>query len=754
MLLARGFSLSEKITVDVERLRAATHIVKEEVLLPWRCTRRRLLLMPTPRPGPSPLLAFDRGVPDSPGPLHPHRCGASFCFFVPMIQLTDISLSFGGAPIFRNLSWTITPEGHRIGLIGPNGAGKTTLLKVISGEQPVHDGRVETGKTSVGYLEQDIQELPPERSVREETLRAFDDVLDLERKEERITEELAATTDYESDAYEKLLDRLQRVQEALNAREAHRIRSQADATLTGLGFDPDDLDRPIRTFSGGWRMRVALAKLLLQRPDILLLDEPTNHLDIDSIDWLEGYLKSYPGSVIIVSHDRYFLDRMVNKTAELTRGQVDLYDGNYSYYLEAREERREQWRNAYENQQRRIKEIEDFIAKFRYNASKASQVQSRIKKLEKMDRIPEPPSEDSTISFRFPEPRRSGAIVLDVSSFSKTYESEEGPVEVFDDADPLTIERGDKIALVGPNGAGKSTLARILDGSESFEGERSLGHNVDMSFFAQHQADELESGQTVLDAVRSVSPGTPETELRTLLGTFLFRGDDVFKDVSVLSGGERSRVALARTLLSPANFLILDEPTNHLDIQSKQVLIEALQQYGGTFVIVSHDRHFLDEVVDKVWRVGHGEVREFLGNYSEYRWQVEEGSARALNEPDPAGTSKGGSAAGSQTSSRRNGKSSSGKTSSSGASDATPDDPLAGLNSYQVKKKLEETEAEILEKEEKQEAIEEKMADPNAYGENGQARELSREYNALKKDLAALYDQWEMLTDRVMAMDE
>ena len=686
-----------------------------------------------------------------------------------MIQLTDVSLSFGGTSIFDGLSWTITPQGHRIGLIGPNGAGKTTLLKVIAGEQPVDEGRVELGSTSVGYLEQDIQEMPSDRSVRQEALRAFDDVLEMERKEEKITQQLSEATDYESEGYEKLLDRLQRVQEQLNAREAHRIRPQADATLTGLGFDPDDLDRPLRTFSGGWRMRVALAKLLLQRPDVLLLDEPTNHLDIDSIDWLEGYLKNYPGTVIIVSHDRYFLDRMVTDTAELTRGRIALYDGNYSYYLEARKERREQWRNAYENQQKRIKEIEEFISRFRYNASKASQVQSRIKKLEKMDRIPEPPSDEATITFRFPEPRRSGRVVMEMTEFSKTYESEEGPIEVFDDAGPLTIERGDKIALVGPNGAGKSTLARILGGNEAFEGDRSIGHNVDMGFFAQHQADTLDPSQTVLDAVREVSPGTDETELRTLLGTFLFRGDDVFKHVRVLSGGERSRVALARTLLSPANFLILDEPTNHLDIQSKQVLIEALQQYGGTFVIVSHDRHFLDEVVEEVWRVGHGGVRTFLGNYSEYRWQVEEGTASAFDEfaaseAPPGTTSSNGTSGTSGSSSNNSSNNSSGRTSANtssntsssqrnGSAGSDTDDSLSYLNSYQVKKKLEETEAAILEKEERQEELESAMADPDAYSDGGRARELSREYNALKEDLAALYDAWETLTDRVMALE-
>ena len=380
-----------------------------------------------------------------------------------MIQLTNISLSFGGTPIFRNLSWTITPEGQRIGLIGPNGAGKTTLLNVIAGRQPVNDGRVSrAGDLTVGYLEQSTQEMPPDRSVRAEALQAFDDVLALEAKEERITGQLADTDDYESDHYQKLLDRLQRVQEHLNTHDAHRIRSQTDATLTGLGFDPDDLDRPLHTFSGGWRMRVSLAKLLLQRPDVLLLDEPTNHLDIGSIDWLEDYLKSYPGTVVIVSHDRYFLDRMVTSIAELTQGQLSMYDGNYAYYLEAREERREQWRNAYENQQKRIKDIEAFIAKFRYNASKASQVQSRIKKLEKMDRIPEPPGREDTVSFRFPEPTRSGEVVLDLSRFSKSYATDKGTIDVFDDAGPLMVERGDTIAMIGPNGAGKSTLARIL----------------------------------------------------------------------------------------------------------------------------------------------------------------------------------------------------------------------------------------------------------------------------------------------------
>ena len=683
-----------------------------------------------------------------------------------MIQLTNVSLQFAGEPIFEDLSWTITPEGHRIGLVGPNGAGKTTLLKIIAGRLTPDSGTVDRGgSTEVGYLEQDVQEMPPDRSVRAEALTAFSNVLDLEAEEERITERLNAIDDYESDEYERLLGRLERVQEKLNAAESHRLRPRAEATLTGLGFDPDDLDRPLRTFSGGWRMRVALAKLLLQRPNILLLDEPTNHLDIDSIDWLEEYLRSYPGTVVIVSHDRYFLDRMVTEIAELTRGRLWHFDGNYSYYEEAREERYEQWRQEYENQQKRIQEIEAFISKFRYNASKASQVQSRIKKLEKMDKIPEPPSEESTISFRFPEPERSGAVVLELSEFSKTYESDEGPVEVFDDARSLMVERGDKIAIVGPNGAGKSTLARILMDKEPFEGERREGHNVTLSLYAQHQADTLDPEASVLQAVRNVAPNRKDTELRSLLGTFLFTGDDVFKKTRVLSGGEKSRVALARTLLAPANCLILDEPTNHLDIKSKNVLIDALQQYEGTFIIVSHDRHFLDEVVEKVWRVGGGDVQTFIGNYAEYRWQVEEGSAELGDARPDAEQIPGRSASPSSNGStsttttptgpapKTQGDGAAGASSTSTA-DSSSGDRFADLNTYQVKRKLETVETEIMEKEEKQEALEAAMADPDAYDHSGRATELSKKYNQLKRELSELYEDWEALTERVMAIDE
>ena len=670
-----------------------------------------------------------------------------------MIQLDDVSIQFGDDTLFDDLSWSITPDGHRIGLVGPNGAGKTTLLKIISEQMTPDSGTVRRAGVSVGYLEQDVQELPQDRTVRDEALRAFEDVLALEEKEEAITERLNETN-YESAEHEKLLDQLHRVQERLNTKESHRVRPRTEAALTGLGFAPDALDRPLHTFSGGWRMRAALARLLLQEPDILLLDEPTNHLDIESIDWLEEYLSSYPGTVILVSHDRYVLDRMVTSIAEVARGRLLHYDGNYSHYLKAREEQYERWRREYENQQKRIEEIEEFISKFRYNASRASQVQSRIKKLERMDRIPPPPDTETEIQFEFPDPPRSGAVILELSRFRKTYETESGPERVFTDAGPLSIERGDKIAMVGPNGAGKSTLARILRGVESFDGARELGHKVNMAYYAQHQADTLDADQTVFDAVREVAPDRPKTELRNLLGTFLFTDDDAFKSIGVLSGGEKSRVALARTLLSTANFLILDEPTNHLDIQSKEVLIEALQQYEGTFVLVSHDRHVLDAVAEKVWRIGGGTVRSFLGNYSDFRWQVEEGSARPLEGTTTTAT--GTSDAPPEPPHNGRADDDASDTSSDSSPSGRPDDSrFADLNSYQVKQKLEKTEAEIMEKEERQEDLKAAMADPDAYeGTGAEARELSDEYNVLKRELSSLYETWEALTEHVMALED
>jgi len=655
-----------------------------------------------------------------------------------MIQLHDVSLVFGGEPVFEDVSWTITP-GARIGLVGPNGAGKTTLLRLIADDLAPSSGEVASTGTKVGYLRQGVQETATGRTVREEALRAFEDVLDLERKEERITEALGEE-DHRSERHEKLLHQLDRTQRRLNALEAHRVRPRAEAVLGGLGFATGDFDRPLASFSGGWRMRAHLARLLLGDPDVLLLDEPTNHLDIDAIAWFEQYLREYDGTVVIVSHDRYFLDRMVTSVAEMSRGRLSTYDGNYSYYLDEREERRKRQQAAYENQQRKIKEIQRFIDKFRYNASKAAQVQSRIKKLEKMDRIQPPPAPQDTVHFEFPEPPRSGRVVLDLSRFSKTYETEGDPLPVFEDADPLAVERGDKIALIGPNGAGKSTLARILRGTEAFEGEREEGHKVQTTFFAQHQAEALDPEKTIFETLREAAPKRPATELRSLAGAFLFSGEEVRKKTRSLSGGEKSRVALARTLLKPANFLILDEPTNHLDIRSRGVLEEALQQYPGTFVIVSHDRHFLDEVANRIWRVGNGGVDDYPGTYAEYRKHREE---RAPSDDRSQGASD--SSDESETASPSEQQSSPPSTNGASSNDGS----FANLNSYQLRRKYEATEEAILEKENRQEELEAALADPSLYDDPGEAEDVRERYEAVKADLSSLYDEWEQLAEHV-----
>ena len=689
-----------------------------------------------------------------------HRYNSSFetrhSAFV-LLQLTNASLAFGGQPVFDNLTWTIKP-GKSIGLIGPNGAGKSTLLRVLAGRQLLDEGTISTsGDASLGFLEQDVQEMPSDRTIKEEALLAFEEILTLQDKEIHITAELERETDHESKPYKRLLGELTDIHDRLVAFEAHRIEDQTEAILSGLGFEATDMDRPLQSFSGGWRMRVALAKLLLQQPTFLLLDEPTNHLDIDSIGWLEKYLREYAGTVIIVSHDRYFLDRMVTTTAELYGGKVIEYAGNYSFYLEDRKLRRELQRAAYENQQKQIAETERFITRFRAKATKARQVQSRVKMLERMERIPPPPDEEATITFRFPEPEKSGRVVMELSSFSKHYDSDEGRIQVFKDTRPQQIERGDKIALTGKNGAGKSTLARILNGTEPFEGDCTTGYKVELTFFAQHQADALNLKHTVLDSLREVSRGHSETELRSILGAFLFSGDDVFKPISVLSGGEKSRVALARTLLVPANFLILDEPTNHLDIQSINVLIEALRQYKGTFVIVSHDRHFLDQVVNKVWRVEHGEIREYIGNYTEYLWQIEHGTASRLattvkrTETNSVGEKKRSGGPKSKEQKRREAEERNRKY-----QEAVKNGQLGDnyTSSAQLKKAYQTLEKEIAGKENDLEKVENQLADPAVYADSEQTAHLSNNYESLKTELTAMYEEWEKMAEVLEKLEE
>jgi ATP-binding cassette subfamily F protein 3 len=538
-----------------------------------------------------------------------------------MIQLKDISLSFGSRDIFKNLSWHIK-DGKRIGLFGPNGAGKTTLLNMIAGIVAPDRGVVSLPPSHIiGYLPQEVEDRRSDKTVIDEALSAFKDVNELNGELESLTQKLSEIEEKNSDGYKKILLRLDAIHNELRTRESHTLQYQTEKLLMGLGFHDSDLTKPLITFSGGWRMRVALAKLLLLKPSVLLLDEPTNHLDIESIDWLENYLGSFQGSVIMVSHDRYFLDRMVDSIAELDMGQITEYSGNYSAYLEERRARLAIQEFAFKNQQRKIKETERFIERFRYKNTKARQVQSRIKMLEKLERIPEPASDSASIHFKFPEPKRSGKVVVELTQFSKSYNNKDGrAIEVFSDAGPLSILRGDKIALIGKNGTGKSTLARILQGVEPFSGGRKVGHNVELTFFAQDQAESLDPRNTIIEELEAEATSQNETEIRSLLGVFLFSGEEVYKTIRVLSGGEKSRVALAKTLLSPKNFMILDEPTNHLDIMSRNVLVDALRQYKGTFLVVSHDRHFLDQVANKIWYADKANIITYPGTYSEFHY--------------------------------------------------------------------------------------------------------------------------------------
>src|SRR5579863_3905875 len=538
-----------------------------------------------------------------------------------MIQLSGAGKRFGHKLLFENADWLITPR-DRIGLVGGNGTGKSTLMKVLAGMDTFDYGSLTIAKgTSAGYLSQDGLTLSG-RSVFAECMSVFDDLRAMEAELESLTHSMAEL-DHTSPEYSAVADRYHRVEHEFRTRDGYSIESEVGRVLMGLGFTKEDWPRMTDEFSGGWQMRLALAKLLLQQPNLLLLDEPTNHLDLEARNWLEDYLSNYPHAFVLISHDRYFLDVTVNKIAEIWNKRFWFYTGNYDKFLSQKTQRNEQLQAAYKNQRDRIEQLEMFINRFRYQATKAKQVQSRIKELDKMDRI-ELPEEEKTIHFSFPQPKASGRIVAEFAGVAKAY----GKKEVFRDVS-FMIEKGDRIALVGVNGAGKSTLIKLLAQEEDLtEGEYKLGHNVQADYFAQDQYKELDQDLRILDDLGRVSPQSRETELRSLLGCFLFSGEDVFKRIGVLSGGERNRYALLRMLLHPANFLLLDEPTNHLDMRAKDVLLEALSKYTGTVVFVSHDRYFIDNLATRVFEIGEGRVEVYPGNYEDYRWRKEGGAAR------------------------------------------------------------------------------------------------------------------------------
>jgi ATP-binding cassette subfamily F protein 3 len=641
-----------------------------------------------------------------------------------MISGVNISLQFGGRVLFDGISFRIGPH-DRIGLVGSNGTGKTTLLRMLVGEQSPDSGEIARAKyVSVGYLPQEGVSTTG-RSLYKEVETVFGDVLDVQNNLEAIHQRMSEV-DHETEEFNELLELYGELQHKLEDTDAVRMKTKIEKVLMGLGFSPGDLDRPTDEFSGGWQMRIALAKLLLQQPSLLLLDEPTNHLDLDSLQWLEEYLKSYEGAVMIVSHDRRFLDNMTGKTYELSLGSLTEYAGNYSFYVVEKAERKELLLSAYKNQQQQIKQTERFIERFRYKATKARQVQSRIKSLEKLDKIELEDDEDE-IHFAFPPAPPSGRVAMELRGIHKSY----GANTIFSGVD-FDIDRGDRIAFVGVNGAGKSTLSRIIAGVEPFDaGERTAGHNVVVSYFAQHQAEELDPRKDVLQTVDDVAAGEIRKRLRNLLGCFLFRGDDVFKKVSVLSGGEKSRLALAKMLLQPCNLIVMDEPTNHLDMRSKAILQEALAEFGGSYIIVSHDRDFLDPIVNKVVEFKQGRIKIYPGNVSDYIYRKQKETERAQE-----------SASAEQTEAVK-----------LDDKERKRREAEQRQRRYRVTRPVQEelakVESTIGLKEKRKAEIEALMATPEFFHDGEQVKRITAEYKALEQELTDAYFKWNELTNEL-----
>ncbi|MFN8248163.1 MAG: ABC-F family ATP-binding cassette domain-containing protein [Ferruginibacter sp.] len=536
-----------------------------------------------------------------------------------LLGLQNVTFEFGARTIVEDATWHIQPN-ERIGLIGYNGTGKSTLLKVLTNQYSPSKGTVEKGReTTIGFLHQDLLGFDTEDSILEVALGAFERVKQLEKEIEKVGEELSATGD------EQLAHQYADLLHEMEVLDGYSIHHRTEEILQGLGFSNAELNKPYKNFSGGWRMRVLLAKMILQHPDVLLLDEPTNHLDLPSIEWLEKYLQHYPGAVVIVSHDRFFLDRMVTKIVELYQRQLHFYTGNYSFYETEKAMRIDLQKKAFENQQDYIRQQERFVERFKAKASKAAQAQSIVKRLDKLERIEDVELERPNMKINFAVDKQPGKIICTLKNVSKSFRD----IEIVKNTG-AEIDRGDKIALIGANGKGKSTLLRIIAGTEPFEGEREWGHNVVESFYAQHQLEALNMDNDILEEMKEARSGKNDLELRSLLGSFLFSGDTVEKKIKVLSGGEKARVALAKTIASKANFLMLDEPTNHLDIHSVDLLVESLNKYEGSFILVSHDRYFISRLANKIWEIDDHKIREFKGTYKEW----EDWKERRLKEKE------------------------------------------------------------------------------------------------------------------------
>ncbi|TNE81926.1 MAG: ABC transporter ATP-binding protein [Bacteroidetes bacterium] len=634
-----------------------------------------------------------------------------------MIDLVNFSFDFGGRYLFKDASWQINP-GERIGLIGQNGTGKSTLLRVISGEYSLSGGTLTKAKeVTIGFLNQDLLSYESEEDIFTVALGAFSRVTELEVELAKIYEQMA--TDHSDALMQKLTD----YQTEFDSLDGYNIHHKTEKVLEGLGFETKDLKRPLREFSGGWRMRVMLAKLLLQNPSVLLLDEPTNHLDLPSIQWLEEYIQDYPGTVITVSHDRFFLNNMVTKIVHVTGQKLVHYPGNYDDFLDAKSEREEIQQKAFDNQQAYIRQQERFIERFKAKASKATQARSKMKQLEKIERVEAVQDDSVEINLRFEVKQQSGKVLSKLYDIEKSY----GDNLIFKHTN-AEIVKGDKIALIGANGKGKSTLLRLLTNMESVQkGKVETGHNVNAAFYAQHQLESLNLVNSILDELRHHSPQKSDQELRTVLGCFLFTGDDVFKKIKVLSGGEKARVALAKTLLTQANFLLLDEPTNHLDMQSINILVQALQQYEGTFIVVSHDRYFVSRIANKIWWIEDHELKEYNDDYDSFNvWKKEQDAIRAKN---PAPVVKAP-------------KPEVKKEENNGASEIKS-----------LKKQLEETEKQLEGQKSLLLTLEKEMASPALANDYEAMTEKGKAYEQCKQDKAKLDEQYEELFEKLLSLE-
>lgn len=638
-----------------------------------------------------------------------------------MISLDKINLSFGGFELFKEISFLINPK-DRIGLIGKNGAGKTTLLKIISGKEHPSGGTVGIPKdVTIGYLPQQMK-IKDSRNLKEETVLAFEELLKLEKQISQLNTAIAESEDYHSDEYLKNLDKVSELNERYQLLGGDNYEAEMERTLLGLGFERSDFDRPTSDFSGGWRMRVELAKLLLKKPDVFLLDEPTNHLDIESIQWLEDFLKDYKGAVILVSHDKTFLNAVCNRTIEISLGKILDQKMNYSAFVEWKQEQKEITLAAYRNQQKMIEDTERFIERFRYKASKAVQVQSRVKHLEKIDRIEIEEEDNAALKLNFPPAPRSGRVVVEGKHISKSY----GDLLVLKDID-LKIENGEKVAFVGRNGEGKTTLARVIINELEYEGSMTLGHNVKIGYFAQNQAQLLNEDLTVFETIDEIAVGDIRTKIRDILAAFLFRGEDIDKKVKVLSGGEKSRLAMIRLMLEPVNFLILDEPTNHLDMRSKEILKNALNNFTGTVLVVSHDRDFLDGLVNCVYEFRNKKAKQYLGGIFDFLYRKKMESLKELE-------AQKGSA-----------KTVSAKKEKNNQELSFEQRKEINRNISRLEKKVESTELQIAEIEEKIKAMDKLLASP----ENIEDHSVFDQYEQLKHKLEQVMYEWELLHEEL-----